>query len=93
MTTSFKIQVKETERFWDDFQGPLEKIISLLQSELDDGWEGIEMENRGYDGVEYYVYKHRLETDKEYERRIKSLKKREEKRRKEYEELKKEFEK
>jgi hypothetical protein len=95
-----KIQVKETERYWGDFEGSLESIISSLQSDLDDGWEGIEVESIGYDGaVEYYLYKHRLETDKEYEKRMKLLEKekeqklkQKEKRRKEYEKLKKEFE-
>ena len=95
-----RIQVKETERYWGDFEGSLESIISSLQSDLDDGWEGIEVESIGYDGaVEYYLYKHRLETDKEYEKRMKLLEKekeqklkQKEKRRKEYEKLKKEFE-
>jgi hypothetical protein len=95
-----KIQVKETRRYWGDFEGSLESIISSLQSDLDDGWEGIEVESIGYDGaVEYYLYKHRLETDKEYEKRMKLLEKEKEKqlkakerRRKEYEKLRKEFE-
>ena len=37
-----RIQVKETKRYWGDFEGSLGSIISSLQSELDDGWEGIE---------------------------------------------------
>jgi hypothetical protein len=65
-------QVKETQRYYGGFDGSLESIISRLQSELDDGWEGIETEyERDYgDHVEdhevYYLYKHREETDKEY---------------------------
>lgn len=94
-----KIQVEETQKYWGDFEGSLESIISSLQSDLDDGWEGITTESIGYDGgVEYYLYKHRLETDKEYEKRMKVLEKekeqklkQKEKRRKEYEKLKKEF--
>ena len=71
-----RIQVKETQRYWGDFDGSLESIISSLQSDLDDGWEGIEVESIGYDGaVEYYLYKHREETDKEYEKRMKQLEK------------------
>ena len=39
-----RIQVKETEKYYGDFEGSLESIISSLQSELDAGWEGIETE-------------------------------------------------
>lgn len=99
-----KIQVKETEKYYGDFDGSLESIISQLQSELDAGWEGIETEyERDYgdchDHEVFYLYKHRPETDKEYEKRMKLLEKEKEeklkakeRRRKEYEKLKKEFE-
>ncbi len=99
-----KIQVKETKRYWGDFEGSLESIISSLQADLDDGWEGIETEyERDYgdchDHEVFYLYKHREETDKEYEKRMKLLEKEKaeklkakERRRKEYEKLKKEFE-
>jgi hypothetical protein len=72
-----KIQVKETQRYWRDFEGSLESIISSLQKDLDDGWEGIEIEYGGWDNdsYEYYLYKHREETDKEYEKRMKQLEK------------------
>jgi hypothetical protein len=71
-----RIQVKETKRYYGDFEGTLESIITSLQSELDAGWEGIEDEYVGYDGaVEYYLYKHREENDKEYEKRMKQLEK------------------
>ncbi len=98
-----KIQVKETKRYWGDFEGSLESIISSLQADLDDGWEGIETEyERDYgdchDHEVFYLYKHREETDKEYEKRMKLLEKEKaeklkakERRRKEYEKLKKEF--
>ena len=94
-----RIQVKETEKYYGDFEGSLESIISQLQSELDAGWEGIDIEYESHDGYqEYYVYKHREETDKEYEKRMKLLEKEKaeklkakERRRKEYEKLKKEF--
>ena len=39
-----KIQVKETEKYYGDFEGSLESIISQLKLELDEGWEGIETE-------------------------------------------------
>jgi transposase len=98
-----KIKVKETSKYYGDFEGSLESIISQLQSELDEGWEGIETEyERDYgdchDHEVYYLYKHRPETDKEYDKRMKLLEKEKteklkakERRRKEYEKLKKEF--
>lgn len=98
-----RIQVKETEKYYGDFEGSLESIISQLQSELDKGWEGIETKyERDYgdchDHEVFYLYKHRPETDKEYEKRMKLLEKEKaeklkakERRRKEYEKLKKEF--
>ncbi len=75
-----RIQVKETEKYYGDFEGSLESIISSLQSELDAGWEGIETKyERDYgdchDHEVPYLYKHRPETDKEYEKRIKQLEK------------------
>ena len=98
-----RIQVKETEKYYGDFEGSRESIISQLQSKLDDGWEGIVTEyERDYgdchDHEVPYLYKHREETDKEYEKRMKLLEKEKaeklkakERRRKEYENLKKEF--
>jgi hypothetical protein len=75
MTTN-KIKVKETQKYWGDFDGTLESIIVALQAELDAGWEGIEIEYGHYgDPDEYYLYKHREETDKEYEKRMKQLEK------------------
>ena len=99
-----RIKVKETERYWGDFEGSLESIIASLQNKLDDGWEGIES---NYEPYEYhtspYLYKHREENDKEYAKRMKQLEKEKqikdaakivskEHRRKEYEKLRKEFE-
>ena len=102
-----RIQVKETKKYWEDFEGSLESIIFVLQSELDEGWEGIETEyERDYyechDHKVYYLYRHRPETDEEYEERIKRLEqeilykekeklKEKEKRRQKYEQLKQEF--
>jgi hypothetical protein len=76
MMTNTAYQIKETQRYWGDFEGSLESIIASLQKDLDDGWEGIEVEHYGYDGaVEYYLYKHREENDKEYNKRMKQLEK------------------
>ncbi len=66
-----------------DFDGPLERVIASLQAELNAGWEGIESEyDSDYNGsryIEYYIYKHREETDKEYEKRMKQLEEEKEK--------------
>ena len=71
-----RIKVKETQRYWGDLDGSLESIIASLQNDLDAGWEGIEIEYGHYgDPDEYYLYKHREETDKEYEKRMKQLEK------------------
>ena len=98
-----RIQIEETVKYLGDFYGPLEHIIADLQSRLDDGWEGIETQyERDYyechDHKVYYLYRHRPETDEEYEKRMKELEKEKEeelkakeRRRKEYEKLKKEF--
>lgn len=79
MTTK-RIKVKETQRYWGDLEGSLESIIASLQQDLNDGWEGIEIEyERDYgdchDHEVPYLYKHREETDKEYEKRMKQLEK------------------
>ena len=99
-----RIQVKETEEYWGDFEGSLESIIASLQNELDKGWEGIENQRKHYEDYSSpYLYKHREENDKEYAKRMKELEKEnqvkdaakivsKEQRRKEYERLKKEFE-
>jgi hypothetical protein len=97
--TKPRIQVKETTEVWFEFEGTIEEIISILQECKEKGYEGVEAVSRGYDGaVDYYFYKFREENDQEYEQRmgdIEFLEKRElkekEKRRKEYEKLKKEF--
>ena len=103
-----RIQVRETERYYRDFEGPLESIIASLQMDLDAGWQGIESDyeyeyGRNEPYTVYNLYKHREENDKEYEKRLKQLDKEKkvkdadkivskEHRRKEYEKLRKEFE-
>ena len=79
MTKEIKrIQVRETERYCESyFEDSLENIISELQSKLDAGWEGIEMgsDQWSHDHEVPYLYKHREETDKEYDKRMKLLEK------------------
>jgi hypothetical protein len=96
-----RIQVQETQRYLGDLEGPLDGLIRELQSLSDEGWEGIVMEYDQWsqDHPDPYLYRHRPETDKEYEKRMKELGKKKaeeikakERRRKEYEKLKKEFE-
>jgi hypothetical protein len=70
-----KIKVKETQKYYGDFDGPLESIIASLQADLDDGWEGLEYDYEPYEDGAYYLYKHREETDKEYNKRMKLLEK------------------
>ena len=95
-----RIQVRETERYYGNLEGPLTEIITSLQNAIDDGWEGLRSEYVPYeDYTEPHLYKHREENDKEYAKRMKELEKQEkqklnqkDKRRQEYERLKKEFE-
>ena len=93
-----KIQVKETKEYWENFTGSFEDIISKLQKCKDMGWEGLGIQHNYNYRDEYYLYKHREETDKEYEQRMKLLEKQKkqkldakEQRRKLLEDLKKEF--
>lgn len=100
--TKKRIQVRETARYHGDFEGSLESIIRQLQSEVEEGWEGLESEYEyDYGGERYMVYnlyRHREENDKEYGKRMKLLEKQKqdkakakERRRAEYLKLKKEF--
>ena len=80
------------------FEGKLEEIIEMLQDWKEAGWAGIEIDYYE-DGNHYQLYKHREETDKEYDKRMRVIEKQKaeklkdkERRRKEYEKLKKEFE-
>ena len=70
-----RIQVKETQRYWGDFDGTLKDLIAALQEELDAGWVGLEYDYEPYEDGAYYLYKFREETDKEYEKRMKQREK------------------
>jgi len=65
-----KIQVKETQRYWEQLEGELEDIIAYLQEKLDSGWVGIDTY-----GCVPYLYRFREETDAEYKKRMKQLEK------------------
>ena len=96
-----RIQVRETTSVDSYiFEGKLESIIEMLQDWKEEGeWEGIEIEYDYENGNSYQLYKHCEETDKEYDKRMRLLEKEKsekikakERRRKEYEKLRKEFE-
>jgi hypothetical protein len=71
-----RIKVKETVSIDAPFDGKLKDIIEQLQDWMNEGeWEGIESEYCQDYGDEYYLYKYREETDKEYEKRVKQLEK------------------
>ena len=70
-----RIKVKETKEYWGNFVGSFEDIISSLQKCKDIGWEGLESKYYMDYGNEYNLYKHREETDKEYNIRVKLLEK------------------
>lgn len=70
-----RIQVKETQRYWGDFDGTLESIIVALQAELDAGWVGLEYDHEPYEDSTHYLYKFREENDQEYNKRVKRLEK------------------
>jgi len=69
-----KIKVKETaEVDLCQFEGSLEDIVAMLQDWKNEGdWEGIEIDGY-YESRFYNLYKHREETDKEYDKRMKQL--------------------
>jgi hypothetical protein len=90
--TAERITIKEKKDFYwyGEFDGKLDILISTLQKCKEDGWEGIDYDY--YEGEKiYFLYKTRLETDEEYEKRMKQEEERKENRRKQYEQLKKEF--
>lgn len=72
--------------------GSIDSVISVLQTLKEKGWEKIDYEYEYYDGgKEYYVYRTRLETDEEYAKRMGLEADRKNQRRKQYEQLRKEF--
>jgi len=84
-----KIQVKEIKDIQCDrsmFLKSFDEFISYLQSLKDDGWEGFDSIYKYREGV-LFVYKYRLETDEEYNNRIKLLNMSEEEKKNQYDQL------
>ena len=82
---------KILEKSWSiDFEGSIDEAISMLLNKKQEGWTDIGTKyTRDY--VEYFCYKYRPETDDEYNARLKAIEDQKNNRRKQYEELKKEF--
>lgn len=90
-----KKQIRETESIYlSDLEGTFEEVMTKLQNWKNEGWEGLEC-NYHYESSYYELYRNRLETDEEYNERMSQeqlMKERAEaQRRKQYEQLKKEF--
>lgn len=83
------------------FSGKFSDIKKALDKLERDGWEGIELTSGKYEGSDVFdLYRHRLETDEERDKRVKALGQKAKKeaiakevRRQRYETLRKEFEK
>jgi hypothetical protein len=92
-----KKQIRETETIYlSDLEGTLEEVMTKLQDWKNEGWEGLEWScDYQFDSTYYELYRNRLETDREYNLRMSNEKLMEERaeahRRKQYEELRKEF--
>lgn len=88
-----KIKKTETLILYDEFfEGTFDILIERLAGLQKEGWHGVEA-LYNYESTRYQLYKERWETDEEYKlRKAKDISAKE-KRRKRYEELKKEFEK
>jgi len=74
-----------------DFEKSIDSVISMLQKYKEEGWTDITCDYYGPDDREFHVSKERLETDEEYNTRIKLEEQNKTYRRKCYEDLKKEF--
>lgn len=86
---------RETKTIYlSDFEGKIDDMISQLQDWKNDGWEGLDSDY-GYEISCYELYRNRLETDAEYNLRMHQeqlIKERAKaQRRKQYEQLRKEF--
>jgi len=85
-----KIKEKKDFYWYGEFDTSIDNLISTLQKCKEDGWEGIDYDYCDGD-KEYLLYKERLETDEEYEKRMKQKQQQKEYRRQQFEQLKKEF--
>ena len=83
-----------------EYNQTLNEYIDYIKELINEGWEGIEMVPRGYDNCYYpFLYKTRMETDVESQARLELAEKEQkkkikaaERKRRQYEKLKKEFE-
>ena len=87
-----RIQVRQVEPAF--LEGNIDDMISQLQDWKNEGWEGLDSDYV-YDVNCYKLYRNRLETDEEYKIRMfqeqRAKERAEAQRRKQYEELKREF--
>jgi len=84
-------KVKTTQVIDDEvFEGTFEKIIERMEHYRKEGWDGIEL-RYNYESTSYQLYEERLETEEECKERESKETSAKERRRKKYEELKKEF--
>ena len=87
-----KKTIRETEYLsLEDLEGTIDEVITRLQEIKEEGWEGLEV-NYYYESTSYIKYKHRLETDREYNSRLYDEEVNKSRRRAQYLKLKKEFE-
>ena len=94
-----KIYVREKE--WIDtdlFNLTIDELIIELNKYKNQGYVGFDVEE-GWESTDFYIYRYRSETDEEYEERLERVLmneeielKAKEKRRRQFEKLKKEFE-
>lgn len=90
-----KKQIRETKTIHlSELEGTLEEVMSKIQDWKNEGWEGLECDYQ-YESTYYELYKNRLETDEEYNLRMfqeqRAKERAEAQRRKQYEQLKREF--
>ena len=85
-----KKMITEKDYYIIDFEASIDSVISMLQKSKEEGWTDITC-NDYEDYKKYYLSKERLETDEEYNARIKLEEQNKTYRRKCYEDLKKEF--
>lgn len=87
-----RIKKTDTQSLDDEFfEGKFEDIIERMNLYRKDGWDGIEIKYN-YESTGYQLYKERWETEEEYKARKAKESSGKERRRKKYEELKREFE-
>lgn len=79
-TTSKRIKIeKELQYINDDLEGNIENVIEFLTTRhrelLDKGYTNIKIKDDWIEGPYYSIYGSRLETDKEYKKRLSKIEK------------------